>query len=226
MNIDYSNISSIELCDLYEDMYSSKLSYLFSTDEVSTFLESVSSITESDVPSGSRAYYQLKLRDGNNDIIDIWTIDSYASITSLNGKNFVRNGEIDALLTSIEKKNKLSLDSVYGRSPGTNYFYMLQYAKTAEIDEMTETNFDNGIELELSEIEISDFTDCVQKEKFSKKAKKIDDYKYVVEFFSENEASLYIFYVDKEWKVFTEYGYELTEGEVSKYIKEIIQNLK
>ncbi|MBR3630291.1 MAG: hypothetical protein IKN55_07465 [Oscillospiraceae bacterium] len=221
--MDYNTISKVRLTDAFEGMMSDTIAEELPAAFVDQFHEAAGEITESDHPSGCRMYYALNMYTSSEDVAEQWIVDSHDCIISSNGKTYKRSGKLDAWLTHIETSYGLTLDSVYGRKPTANYFAMLQDAVSADFDEITATNFDKGFEYSANQAEISGLISAMGTDvKFSGKGKVPDSYQYTVEFFDQNGASLYILYIDKKGRIYTEYGYEITSSGLSDWLKSII----
>lgn len=226
MDIDYSKVASIQIVDVSEDMYEEAMQYDLTTEQVNGFIDVLNDLVEVDVQSGNRSCYRMNLYDGAGNPIDSIEVDSNKCITSSNGTVYEKGAKFEEWLTNVELSLGISLDSVWGRRPSKQYFSLLTLADTASLDEVKETNFDEGLELEISKEDIEELSQHMANVSFSKKAKELDEYKYVIEFFSSQEASLYILYVDNKLNVYTEYGYEISGGGVKDWVKAVINNAK
>lgn len=214
---DYSDVKSISISDIFDNMYKNDLYYNLSEEQVDEFKNSVDDLVKISGQSGSRPYYKINIYDSKNNVIDYFYVDINNCIIDSNGNLYNKKGKIKDWIANVENCFHISLDSVFGRCPSNEYFSLLQFATKANLNEIVRTNFDQKLKIEISPDDIDELFHLISKANFSEKPVDIDSYKYILEFFSSSGQSMYIIYIDKDINWYNEYGYQILSDDVKRW---------
>jgi hypothetical protein len=207
----YADVESIKVLDVTDGMYEDEMSYDLTPDQVKVFIDSINKSDVKDKPPGCKGYYRLELYGKDGVLIDTLMVDYSRNVINSQGRVF-SSAELESNLKSMEEANGITLNDVWSRTPGGNYFTLMSDGSFGEIIEITETSFDVGLDLKLSKDDINGLMEALNNTEISKKPIDKDDFKYKIEVLSEEGASIYIFVVDEDMRIYTEYGYEISGG--------------
>lgn len=218
----FSEITSIKIVDISDDLYEDKLEYTLTSEQVSSFIELQSDLSLYDKRSGSHEWYKLELYGKNDELIDTFAVGANYFITDSTGRSY-SSDKLKDWLKSVTESYDMSISKVCGRQPSDNYFKFMSEGTSGRFDEKAETNFDKVLELELTETDIKELSSALENIEFSKEATADIPFKYTIEVYNKYGAFLYAIYVDENMHIYTEYGYEITGGTITDWVQERIK---
>ena len=218
----FSEITSIKIVDISDDLYEDKLEYTLTSEQVSSFIELQSDLSLYDKRSGSHEWYKLELYGKNDLLIDTFAVGTNYFITDSAGRSY-KSDKLKDWLKSVTESYDMSISKVSGRQPSDNYFKFLSEGTSGRFTEKAETNFDKVLELELTETDIKELSSALENTEFSKEATTDIPFKYTIEVYNKYGAFLYAIYVDENMHIYTEYGYEITGGTITDWVEERIK---
>ena len=211
LSIDYSKVTAITVSDTAPDLYAEPLNLQLTAAECADFRNAAASLQPKDTPSTSRPYLTLTLTDDSGQTVDVWTVDTNRTITGQNAV-FWKQGNIADWLKSVADTNKIGLDAVFGRTPGSGYLQCMKDASRGKVYGSRKTQFDPERVYVLTADDFSALTAAAENAKIIPQQTDLKKYAYMMELYSENGASLYIFYLSDDGKVYTQYRYEVEKG--------------
>ena len=218
----FSEITSIKIVDISDDLYEDKLEYTLTTEQVSSFLELQNDLYLNDKRSGSYEWYKLELYGKDDALIDTFSVGTNYFITDSAGRSY-KSDKLKDWLKSVTESYDMSISKVCGRQPSDNYFKFMSEGSSGRLDEKAETNFDKVLELELTETDIKELSSALENIEFSKEAIADIPFKYTIEVYNKYGAFLYAIYVDENMHIYTDYGYEITGGTITDWVEERIK---
>lgn len=212
----YTDVAAIRIVDETNGRYESAMLYDLTPEQVQGFIEAINESDAMDYVPGAAAFYRLNLYGEDGTLIETFEVNSHRSMIDSSGRG--TNGfAIEAWLESMEEEYGITYESVWGRQPADDYFILMSEGASGNFREITETNFDQGIDLNLTKDDISELTEALKDTEISKESKEVTP-KYKFDVFSEDGAALYYFVVDENMKIYTDYGYELTGGGIADWV--------
>ena len=212
----YTDVAAIRIVDETDGRYEGSMLYDLTPEQVQGFIEAINESDAMDYVPGAAAFYRLNLYGEDGTLIETFEVNSHRSMIDSSGRG--TNGfAIEAWLESMEEEYGITYESVWGRQPADDYFILMSEGASGSFREITETNFDQGIELDLTKDDISELTEALKDTEISKESKEVNP-KYMFDVFSEDGAALYYFVVDENMKIYTDYGYELTGGGIADWV--------
>lgn len=212
----YTDVAAIRIVDETDGRYEGAMLYDLTPEQVQGFIEAINESDAMDYVPGAAAFYRLNLYGEDGTLIETFEVNSHRSMIDSSGRG--TNGfAIEAWLESMEEEYGITYESVWGRQPADDYFILMSEGASGNFREITETNFDQGIDLNLTKDDISELTEALKDTEISKESKEINP-KYMFDVFSEDGAALYYFVVDENMKIYTDYGYELTGGGIADWV--------
>lgn len=221
MNINYAEVASIQIVDISDDMYEEKLQYDLTSEQVDGFIASIDDLTLSNKKSGNKGCYKLNMYDKDGNLIDVWKVNILKYITNNKGETY-KSDSIKTWLKSVEGTFNISLESIFSRKPAKNYFSLMSEASFGKIHELTENNFQESLDIDLNEKDINEMTSSLQNVEFSGTASNNIKKKYTIDVFNENGATLYILYADENLKIYNDFGYEISGGNIKEWLEKLI----
>jgi len=218
----FSEITSIKIVDISDDLYEDKLEYTLTSEQVSSFIELQSDLSLYDKRSGSHEWYKLELYGKDDEPIDTFAVGVNYFITDSTGRSY-SSDKLKDWLKSVTESYDMSISKVCGRQPSDNYFKFMSEGTSGRFDEKAETNFDKVLELELTETDIKELSSALENIEFSKEATADIPFKYTIEVYNKYGAFLYAIYVDENMNIYTEYGYAITGGTITDWVEERIK---
>lgn len=223
MNNNYAETASIKIVDISDDMFAEKMQYDLTAEQVRGFIDSLDDMNELPRRAGGRGYYTLSLYDKNGELIDDIQVDLNKRFTDSKGVSY-RSDKMKAWLGSVESSLDMSIASVLGRTPSQNYFSLMSEASSGSLKEEMKTNFDKVLDKKLSEDDVMGLADALRDAEISVSTSEISEKKYTVDVYDEYGASLYILYADSDLNVFTDYGYEVSGGNIKEWMEQSIND--
>lgn len=207
-----SRTKAIEGADAFEGRYEEPMSFALTEKETEELLEALAETTVVDPTGGSTAYYKLIFRNEDGEVLDEWMVDAAGRFSTYCGRITDNKDDPDAVdpdsvleswRTRMEAAHELSYEKVLSRKPGARYFDDLAQAKSADLSEITENNFIEGIEYDLSEDEMELIRGLAGKiqVKDGSRHTESDDLYYRISIYDEGEAELHTIDVEKDGTV-------------------------
>ncbi|MCM1508178.1 MAG: hypothetical protein NC177_13770 [Ruminococcus flavefaciens] len=220
--IDYTRIDSVHLVDAIPDEYSEAVSVDIKKEDVDNIKLITDQFELNNVITLKKPWYSIELLDENGMIIDVWTVDTYRTIQTLNGGKIKRIGNIDIMLSQIEEKYGIT-KQLLERSPGSNYFYGIGFVNKGVFQKIVETNFDNNYKFVMSSEMINAIKENKDDIQIGSELKTNYDVEYVIALYNDEGNVLYTFHIDKDGNLYTNCGYSLYGSFVKEWISEVMQ---
>ena len=159
-----NNVASVEGTDAFDERYEEPIRFELNDDETDALLECLKGAAVIEHTRGSGAYFRLILKNSSDELLDEWEIDTAGRIAASCGQitdhaddpEAIRpDSRLDAWLEDVEKTHGINFESVLGRAPGKHYFDDIAKAESAHLSEVTDNNFIEGTEYDLSEEELT-----------------------------------------------------------------------
>ena len=222
----FGKVSAITVVDLVDDMYEEPLEVKLTSAEVAAFMAIHPETNPSEKALGHKAEYALQLYDEGGNEAGRLTVLNYDTVVYEDGNVYKKSDEFETWLTDIEISHDLSLNNMYGRKPGDDYFMMLSAGAYGIMDERLETNFDEGLEADLTSEDIAALGEALEGVSFSDTTTDMSfeskNYKYTVEIFDEHGADLYILRINENGDVFNGYGYEIIGVSIHGWVQDML----
>ena len=148
----FQKISSIRITDTKEGRYQDPIDIFLTEEEIEKIYsiienEDALSMETSSIGTSSAGvssagqprmgdYYSLHLIGSNGQEEAVWIVDLSRVVTDEEGNILQTDSAVKQWLKDIEAAHGLSYSSVLDRAPGPDYFYELQSADTAILEEM------------------------------------------------------------------------------------------
>ena len=222
----FGKVSAITVVDLVDDMYEEPLEVKLTSAEVAAFMEIHPETNTSDKALGHHAEYSLQLYDESGNEAERLTVLSFYTVADEDGNVYNKTGEFETWLNDIELSHDLSVNGLHGRKPGDDYFILLSAGAYGMMEERRETNFDEGLEADLTAEDIAALGEALEGVSFSDTTTDMSfeskNYKYTVEIFDEHGADLYILRINENGDMFNGYGYEIIGGSTREWYQDML----
>ena len=168
----FQNISSIRITDTKEGRYQDPIDIFLTEEEIEkicTIIENEdalsmeTSLTGTSSAGASSAgqprmgdYYSLHLINSDGQEEAVWIVDLSRVVTDEEGNVLQTDPAIKQWLKDIESAPGLSYSSVLDRAPGPEYFYELQSADTAILEEMPDMDRTDLLQYSFTEEETTE----------------------------------------------------------------------
>lgn len=168
----FQNISSIRITDTKEGRYQDPIDIFLTEEEIEKIYsiienEDALSMETSSIGTSSAGvssagqprmgdYYSLHLIGSNGQEEAVWIVDLSRVVTDEEGNILQTDPAVKQWLKDIEAAHGLSYSSVLDRAPGPDYFYELQSADTAILEEMPDMDRTDLLQYSFTEEETSE----------------------------------------------------------------------
>ena len=168
----FQNISSIRITDTKEGRYQDPIDIFLTEEEIEKIYsiienEDALSMETSSIGTSSAGvssagqprmgdYYSMHLIGSNGQEEAVWIVDLSRVVTDEEGNILQTDPAVKQWLKDIEAAHGLSYSSVLDRAPGPDYFYELQSADTAILEEMPDMDRTDLLQYSFTEEETSE----------------------------------------------------------------------
>lgn len=210
----------IRLTDPCADMYAEALDIELTSEQVASFVELEESLVVSAGNIGSKWFYALEFYDENNNLLQSWKIDTQHRIAAGEGKIIKSDTALKAWFEQMEEELSVEFD-LLERKPGEGYFYFITDVDHGSLMEVTENNFQQGIEYDFGEEDIQYLKENWKGTVFQEKKAEQQEMKIQIWLYSEGGADLYCFVSDEQGNLYTDTGYQVCGEGTSKWLEEL-----
>ena len=224
----FGKAAAIRVADVADEMYEEPLQIDLTAEEVEAFLKIHPEVNPSEKALGfGGRRYVLQLLDENGDETGRLTVLSHGTVIGDDGTTYKQEGEFKDWITDVETSHDISRDTVCGRRPGADYFVLLsENGCHSDLVEWVETNFDDGIDAELTNEDVTALREALQGVTYSDTTTDVsynsEMVKYSVDIFSGYGASLYTLRISENGDVYNEAGYEITGGSIHEWVQDML----
>ena len=168
----FQNISSIRITDTKEGRYQDPIDIFLTEEEIEKIYsiienEDALSMETSSIGTSSAGvssagqprmgdYYSMHLIGSNGQEEAVWIVDLSRVVTDEEGNVLQTDPAVKQWLKDIEAAHGLSYSSVLDRAPGPDYFYELQSADTAILEEMPDMDRTDLLQYSFTEEKTSE----------------------------------------------------------------------
>lgn len=168
----FQNISSIRITDTKEGRYQDPIDIFLTEEEIEKIYsiienEDALSMETSSIGTSSAGvssagqprmgdYYSMHLIGSNGQEEAVWIVDLSRVVTDEEGNILQTDPAVKQWLKDIEAAHGLSYSSVLDRAPGPDYFYELQSADTAILEEMPDMDRTDLLQYSFTEEKTSE----------------------------------------------------------------------
>ena len=168
----FQNISSIRITDTKEGRYQDPIDIFLTEEEIEKIYsiienEDALSMETSSIGTSSAGvssagqprmgdYYSMHLIGSNGQEEAVWIVDLSRVVTDEEGNILQTDPAVKQWLKDIEAAHGLSYSSVLDRAPGPDYFYELQSADTAILEEMPDMDRTDLLQYSFTEEETTE----------------------------------------------------------------------
>ncbi len=223
-----SKIAKIQISDSISGAYQQEILIDVDDSLVDEFIIVNESVFADDNSVSRTPMYDLKLYDETGNLLSVWTVDVFKTITTSDGLKINRkdNEKLDAFLSKIEDQYSLQQQDLFNRVPGENYYIMLENASSVYFNSQERSQFDGDnkkIRYALSTDAINELKDNWRSIDIS--VFKSEDYslKYTINVYDANGISICAIHIDNQNRIYTSYGYELTGHFISEWLESIMK---
>ncbi|MCR4645642.1 MAG: hypothetical protein K5695_09580 [Oscillospiraceae bacterium] len=221
---DYTNAVYLTAEDTVAGSYAEPLSVEISE----MYLEKVKSAYESTPNQGNlvmrEALYSICILDQNRELIDRWDVDDYRTIRTMDGSCLWREGQIDELLTDIEKQYSLGY-VLQKRVPGEQYFSVLTEADHASAAKSNQNNLEDPIQLDISADMLEELkANWQQIEAASTRTEDVRS-AYTIVISNADGNAVQNWMIDAENRIYSCHGYELKGDFVRGWVDRVMQEM-
>ena len=218
---DIQTVSEIKIVDVEEDLFREPLEEKVSETELESLKELFPSLETEDGSPYAKPYYKLVFLDKNENAIDQWMITTDHSVWNEDGKISEGGDRLKDWLEALEESHDIGYE-ILDRAPGKDYFSLLSYAEKGSLDEITETNFEEGLDFKINRQETEKFCDIMENAETGEKRSQKKKYKYQIHIYSGGGADLYMLLVDSAGKFYTNTEFEIQAEELDNWFQNIV----
>lgn len=223
-----SKIAKIQIADSISGAYQQEMLIDVDDSLVDEFIIVNESVFADDSNVSRTPMYDLKLYDETGNLLSVWTVDVFKTITTSDGLKINRknNEKLDIFLSKLENQYSLQQQDLFKRVPGENYYIMLENASSVYFNSQERSQFDGDnrkIRYALSTDAINALKDNWRSIDIS--VFKSEDYslKYTINVYDTNGISICAIHIDNQNRIYTSYGYELTGNFISEWLEAIMK---
>jgi len=223
-NIELMNIAEIDRIEIREPsdgVYKSQLLLQVKGDYLTRFAEVMHNIKiDNELPMRT-PLYSLYFYNGNNEIVDTWTIDVYRTIITKDSNKFLRenSSDIDTLLSDIESDYGLGYD-LLERVPGESYYSNIENADAIYIRSQDDSYFDDDVVIDYKVSNgLVDQMKCHWQEIITSSTQnKNYTIRYTINVSDRNGIALYAIHLADDDSLYTSTGYKLSGQFINEWI--------
>ncbi len=217
-----ASVNAVQLRDPVFNMYENNRLERLSTEAAEKLLHALETVQEKSTPFDGCMMYALDLLDQNDQVLCSLIVDDNGNIDSSDGRHFVRQGEVSDVLSELEDAYQIK-QNLYDRKPGKDYFTLLTDVSWGRLEEITENNFIDGIDLRLGKENILPIKEHLAQASFADERTEHIVKKYILFLYSEGDGMYYELYFDDNGRVYTAENYEILNSSLTDWLAEYIK---
>ena len=212
----------IEINDVFEGQYKDALRIELTEDEINSLKTAVGSADMLKETGGALPIYKLVIKDSDELLLDEWFVTTEREI--MTSSNEITNDvNIQECLGAIEEKHDITYDSLMNRHPGEAYFKDLDGIFEAELVEITENNFVEGVTYSLDKKDIESIHKCADvKCDFDDKREEDIDVEATIRLYDKNESRIHTLDISHDGSIYCN-GWRINGKEFTDTIKAIVK---